>query len=755
MDNCFSFLNNMFNSIYIECEASTNLLLKELYIESITRTGKAAELITESICEYEDLDYLNRKSQKERLEILGYKSIIPIDEYRKFNQIRRIRNKAVHRNLKNQIEHAESLHHKLFELVCWFYKNYGPQGFISPEYVKPNLKHVYDDSTNVKPNFISSHESVDSKPLENVTENPLDNYPFKTYNGSYLLNELSKLRDSSKEAVESDDDLSDFKKYIHVDRSIQNDFIKELKRVADLDKSHLIMLCGSVGDGKSHLLAYLKTEYSDLYSKFKVHNDATESFDPDKDAIDTLADVLVEFNDENIENSSEKRVLAINLGVLNNFLESEYAESNYTKLKQYVDNASIFDSSSVSKNIIQDKVSFITFSDYNLFELNEDYDSNYVSSNYISSLMDKITQNNDDNPFYIAYLKDKEQNYVNPLIYNYEMLSDNNVQKVIIDHLIKIFIKYRKIVSTRDLLNFFYELIVPPEILDYDNFTNVGDFIGLLLPNLLFNSPDRSYLLNLFSTFDPTLVRNEELDKFIIELNIKDDLENVLNKYFDLSNLKFLDSYFSQLDNLFDCNSNEKRELTSTLIRFALFYGKSNMKQNFVDENYLNFLKYLHGYNTQNPSKYKEIFTKVRDAIFMLRGSNKKSYIYLNELNSFKVSRPFKLRPVPIKLGDNLLDGLFLGNRFKTEIKIHFVVLPNDNKISLDIDYSLYESIMALNAGFKPNKSEKENLILFEEFINNLIEEPSDEGLLIQEVETGLEFYCEHDDFGDFSFKRG
>ena len=179
------------------------------------------------------------------------------------------------------------------------------------------------------------------------------------------------------------------------------------------------------------------------------------------------------------------------------------------------------------------------------------------------------------------------------------------------------------------------------------------------------------------------------------------------------------------------------------------------MKQNFVDENYLNFLKYLYGYNTQNPSKYKEIFAKVKDAIFMLRGSNKKSYIYLNELNSFKVSRPFKLKYVPIKLEDNLLDGLFLGNRFKTEIKIHFVVLPNDNKIPLDIDYSLYESIMDLNAGFKPNKREKENLILFEEFINNLIEEPSDEGLLIQEVETGLEFYCEHDDFGDFSFKRG
>ncbi|MCQ2737843.1 MAG: DNA phosphorothioation-dependent restriction protein DptF, partial [archaeon] len=408
---------------------------------------------------------------------------------------------------------------------------------------------------------------------------------------------------------------------------MQKDFVKELKRVADFDESHLVMLCGSVGDGKSHLLAYLSTEYPELLSKFKVHNDATESFDPDKNAIDTLADVLSSFNDYNIESSSEKRILAINLGVLNNFLESEYASENYTKLKSYIDDANIFESKFVSKNIIQDKVSFITFSDYHLFELNDDVDSNYVSSKYISSLMGRITNKVESNPFYRAYLKDKEQNYVNPLIYNYEMLSNENVQKVIIDILIKIFIKYRKIVSTRDLLNFIYELIVPPEIEDYDNFTNIEDFLNYLLPNMIFNSPERSNLLRLFSQFDPTLIRKEELDNFIIDLNINEDLKSVVSKYFDLSKLAFLEDYIDELGSLYEFDPSKKKEIISTIIRFALFYGKPSIKKNFVDETYLNFLKYLHAYNVQNTSEYKGLFKDIKDAICMWRGYPKKNYL--------------------------------------------------------------------------------------------------------------------------------
>ncbi|WP_284692644.1 DNA phosphorothioation-dependent restriction protein DptF, partial [Peribacillus frigoritolerans] len=67
-------------------------------------------------------------------------------------------------------------------------------------------------------------------------------------------------------------------------------------------------MCGSVGDGKSHLLAYLKNKYPDLVNKFMIHNDATESFDPQKSSLDTLAEILKPFSDEKIEGAQVKLI---------------------------------------------------------------------------------------------------------------------------------------------------------------------------------------------------------------------------------------------------------------------------------------------------------------------------------------------------------------------------------------------------------------------------------------------------------------
>ena len=67
--------------------------------------------------------------------------------------------------------------------------------------------------------------------------------------------------------------------------------------------SQLVLLCGSVGDGKSHLLAYLNEEHKELLEGFYIHNDATESHDPNLTELETLDNVLCSFRDENIDNS--------------------------------------------------------------------------------------------------------------------------------------------------------------------------------------------------------------------------------------------------------------------------------------------------------------------------------------------------------------------------------------------------------------------------------------------------------------------
>ena len=722
-------------------------LVNENFSDSIFRLGKAAEFITISICEFEDMDWLITKGQKKMLEQLAYKGKIRNDIFKKFENIRNLRNKVAHGYLRNPEEKAFEVHKDFFEIAVFFYQKYKDKDFVPPEYKGPIMEKDVPTGTSGGEGTPTTPQPID------IPNGPLSDYPFEKYDGSYLLNELSKLKDSSKEAVE-DDNLSDFKNYLHIDRSIQDDFINEIEKVKDLNTSHLIMLCGSVGDGKSHLLAYLKKENPELLEKFTIHYDATESFDPEKTAIDTLATVLKPFNDSNIDNSSDKFILAINLGVLNNFLESDYAKNEYTKLKEIIESAQIFDSSNVSKNISIDKVSFITFSDYNMFELTGDANSNYVSSKYISALFEKVTQNENFNPFYVAYLKDKESDYFSPIISNYEILMSEEVQKTIIDYIIKIFIKYRRIISTRDLLNFIYEIIVPPEHVKNEDKENVKVLTNYSLPNLLFNSKDRSYLLRLFSQMDPTLIRNEELDRFIIDLNINEDIYKTLNHYFDLDKMELFEDFIEYIQNFNKFNDVEKRELTTILIRLALFYGKGIIKNNFRDNVYLTFLKYLYSYNTQSHKDYKYLFSEIREGIFHWKGSFKKNTICIDSLDSFKVYKNLKMKPHPDKFENQLLDGLFLGNRFKTEIKVLFSVDTNSKKIPLDVDFSLYEYIVRLCNGFKPNQTDKDDLIILDEFISHLLSENPDKDLYVLSLDTGKEFLFEYNDFGSFEFKE-
>ena len=62
---------------------------------------------------------------------------------------------------------------------------------------------------------------------------------------------------------------------------------------------------------------------------------------------------------------------------------------------------------------------------------------------------------------------------------------------------------------------------------------------------------------------------------------------------------------------------------------------------------------------------------------------------------------------------------------------------------------------MKLYNGFKPNQSDKDDLIILDEFINNLLDEDTDDDLYVISLETYEEFLFESNDFGTFEFKRG
>ena len=267
--------------------------------------------------------------------------------------------------------------------------------------------------------------------------------------------ELNRLRKSSSESIDSTNKFDEFKEYIHVERTAERDLKAILKKVNATGKKTLFMLCGSAGDGKSHLMSYLKnSEPEKLIENYQVYNDATEVSSQCKKPNETLNELLDRFSDEKCDESGQNLILAINLGVLSNFVESEYAKTRFNRLKTYVEKCNIL-TSMVNDNDYDASSPFqhISFADYNLFSLGEEG----VVSDYIERLLDKIFAENETNIFFKAYKKKSVECPLTstcPIKNNFEMFMDKNNRKYISQLLVKGIVKDKEIITTREIFNY-------------------------------------------------------------------------------------------------------------------------------------------------------------------------------------------------------------------------------------------------------------------------------------------------------------
>jgi len=746
-ETIFSFLEDEYPEFEKEC-----ILIEKNIIEGNPRLAindgrRLGEKITEKIFEIEKLGNCKFVNQFNRIGTLDDFGIIREKIITAFHDVRMTGNVASHDKVEGELESALKMHRNLYTILVWFYKKYGDKTFEAKDYETPN---PYTNQNNHSINITKTDESTEVYSQESSKEDD----SFEIINGSYLIGELSKLKDSSQEAIEDHENFSEFKKYLHVEREIQGELLATLEKVANKDKSQLILLCGSVGDGKSHLISYFNESQPELMKKFTIHNDATESYFPDKNSLYTLNIALKSFNNDNINDSKEKLVMAINLGVLNNFLESDYAKENYSTLKNVLDKSSIFDTDNVDSDNENDSIHIINFNDYNLFELNENTHE-HPNSNYIQALISKITNEDSKNPFYSAYIKDINEENITPVIYNYQMLMDSKVQSTIVQYIIKIIIKYKKIISTREILNFIYEILVPPKIENSSSKKNNLAFIDKLLPNLLFDTK-QSDLLKIINYEDPANTRSEIIDQMIIELNTTSDMLEVISEYIQCNGIDFFTNPLLDIVNINNLDNKTQLQLIDTIIRFSTIYGKNKIKNEFQNPSYSNYLKYLYYFNKKNINGYKKLFGEVKKAIFGWKHFLNKDYLILYELESFYIAKSLKITPFVFKKNREELEQ-DIGYRFKRNIKLNFYINQDKtNRIGLDLDYTLYEHIFELNKGYRPNNKERENLLLLTEFIEKIISQEDDNSeLLIQEKSSKKIFNFEYDEnFNEFKFER-
>lgn len=256
-----------------------------------------------------------------------------------------------------------------------------------------------------------------------------------------FISELRRLSKLSAEAVQNLDHFDPLKKYMHITRHTEIDFKQLLLKIAEVNHKQLVLVCGSAGDGKSHLLSYLKySEQDHILDSYTIINDATESDAPNQTAIETLAERIAAFRDDRLNDGGrEKVVLAINLGMLNNFIDSEQGKY-FGKLKQYVLNNNIF---SVAQPLPFNKdevFHHIDFSNYQLYTLTADG----ARSDYLTELFEKVFGNNTCNPFYNTYINQGStcpHHTQCPVRHNFEFLMKEDVRKLLIQRIIEVCIK--------------------------------------------------------------------------------------------------------------------------------------------------------------------------------------------------------------------------------------------------------------------------------------------------------------------------
>jgi DNA phosphorothioation-dependent restriction protein DptF len=496
---------------------------------------------------------------------------------------------------------------------------------------------------------------------------------------SQLLTIIEKLSKSSPDAVYTPKSLFDLESknvfdYLYIETDIEKDYRKLLEEKKS--SNTIIFLSGSSGDGKSAIIGNNQKTYIDSYD---THIDATHSFRPNQSAIEALNEVFANFKSNN-----KSLVVGINIGILLNFSREGSDEHNDIKdaITHYINDKEQ-----------SEKIRFINFEDYPKFEMT----SNAISSSFIHNLLNKITLQSDKNPFYSAFDEDLKNDSHTTVHQNFKLLSIEAIKSSIVELLVTTHLKYDQFLTTRGIIDFIYTVLKGPK----------------LLIDQLFEDDTNAIIQNIRKE-DPILYRTKRLDTFILERpGNKDDLE--------------LEIFIEQFNTM--CKEPIlKSKDPHTLIRTFFLFRKAECSTNYhkkftedyKDEATLDFIRLVSAHN-ENSNQAKSIvnnfYKDMRKAIFAYANkhapqlTDQKLFTF-SYLNSYHVCTQVKIQQdfeALKKADDNSI------NSFQCALKV------NEHPIEpIRISLSMYKMILSINQGYRPNKHDRNSIIIFEELLEKI-----------------------------------
>lgn len=506
-----------------------------------------------------------------------------------------------------------------------------------------------------------------------------------------LRNALSVLAKSSSFSVTTvtyrqKDEFDQLKEQLFVKQEIET----ELQRYLEIAKpGEIIFLCGSSGDGKSEILTRCQSNLR-YQQRFNFHLDATHSFAPRQSAIDALNDLF-----SNHHQYSSPLLIGINTGMLANFAR-EGAECHLA-IRTAIDSFLSADQEE-SRPYRSWNCSFFDFEHYPKFQFNE----KKQYSSFIKTLLDNLTRNDDSNLFQFIFRHDETVNPELKEVANYKLLCLPGVQDVLITQLFKVRLIKDQFVTTRTLLDFLHHLLMGP---------------GYLFDNLFTGAEND--LIKKISDFDPARLHTYEIDQFILryELGLVDpELDDFL-------------AALAALHIRFDRQCVNPGDAASLIRLFWLLQDESlgnNYHQKFsvffnesLFEHYSE-IWHLHKNYTADSEQKKALNRFYTSELIagIQRYANRKApelsmqkeEFFLGEYGGVKITAPVELKP----------DWEAIRNKntaHPTGFDVHLKVGQN-SLLPVRIGLNLFELLNKLNNGYRPNKYDKNAIVLLDEIVD-------------------------------------
>ena len=487
------------------------------------------------------------------------------------------------------------------------------------------------------------------------------------------------------------DEFDQLKEQLFVKQEIET----ELQRYLDVAKpGEIIFLCGSSGDGKSEILTRCKSNPR-YQQRFSFHLDATHSFAPRQSAIDALNDLF-----SNHHQHSYPLLIGINTGMLANFAR-EGAECHLA-IRTAIDSFLSADQEE-SRPYRSGNCSFFDFEHYPKFQFNE----KKQYSSFIKALLDNLTRDDDSNLFQFIFRHDETVNPELKEVANYKLLCLPGVQNVLITQLFKARLIKDQFVTTRTLLDFLHHLLMGP---------------GYLFDNLFTGAEND--LIRKVSDFDPARLHTYEIDQFILryELGLVDpELDDFL-------------AALAPLHIRFDRQCVNPGDAASLIRLFWLLQDESlgnNYHQKFsvffnesLFEHYSE-IWHLHKNYTADSEQKKALNRFYTSELIagIQRYANRKSpelsmqkeEFFLGEYGGVKITAPVELKP----------DWEAIRNKntaHPTGFDVHLKVGQN-SLLPVRIGLNLFELLNKLNNGYRPNKYDKNAIVLLDEIVDLITEQ--------------------------------